>query len=159
MPKAAAGFQVVVGRFVCIPEAPPEPVGCMSITYPDRLEIQPLTAPPHATIRVPGSKSITNRALVLAAGAPAFSGSSSLRGAFDCEESQVMIQALRELDAKIRMHWPKEECTSVWGWTGHDDRSPPVDEFNLFVANSGTTMRFLTAFVSTGQGRFRLDGV
>ena len=125
----------------------------------DKLQIQPLTGPPHAIVRVPGSKSITNRALVLAAGSSSLEGPSELHGVLDCEDTQVMIDALRGLDVWVYADRPKPGCVTIWGWSGRDARDPPVDLFNLFVGNSGTTMRFLTALVSTGQGRFRLDGV
>ncbi len=64
-------------------------------SYPDKLEITPLSRPPSATVRVPGSKSITNRALMLAA----LSGNSGydceLRGALRSEDTEVMCDALR----------------------------------------------------------------
>src|SRR5262245_23158518 len=72
----------------------------MSITYPDRLEIQPLTAPPHATIRVPGSKSITNRALVLAA-LCSRSWVATLEGFLRSEDTDVMATALRQLGFEV----------------------------------------------------------
>ena len=61
--------------------------------YPSEITIDPWNAaPPQAVVRVPGSKSLTNRALVVAALAD---GPSILRGALDCEDTQVMVAALR----------------------------------------------------------------
>jgi 3-phosphoshikimate 1-carboxyvinyltransferase len=118
---------------------------------PDRLEIVPLSKPPLATVRVPGSKSITNRALVLAA----LSGTTcELRGVLRSEDTEVMGECLRKLGLHLDVSWP--------GFTvSVDSESGPVifpARAELFVANSGTTMRFLTALVSLGHGRYRLDG-
>ena len=126
------------------------------MSYPATLEIVPLSRPPTATVRVPGSKSITNRALVLAA----LSGSSGydceLRGALQSEDTEVMCDSLRALGFRTHMDWPSSLVR-----VGHeeDDDRIPASHADLFVANSGTTMRFLTALVSLGHGRFRLDGV
>ncbi len=122
---------------------------------PDALEIIPLTRPPRATIRVPGSKSITNRALVLAA----LTGKGyawALRGALRSEDTELMIEALRTLGFRVLTEWPESLVV-----VGSEEQEPliPARGANLFVGNSGTTMRFLTAMVSLGHGRFRLDGV
>jgi 3-phosphoshikimate 1-carboxyvinyltransferase len=118
---------------------------------PETLEIQPVTRPLKARIRPPGSKSITNRALVCAALADS---ASTLRGALDSEDTQVMIAALRKLGINIEAR--------DGGRTLHVDGCNgvlPAGGSELFVANSGTTMRFLTALVALGRGEFRLDGV
>jgi 3-phosphoshikimate 1-carboxyvinyltransferase len=124
-------------------------------SYPDKLEIEPRRRPPHATVTVPGSKSITNRALVLAA-LTAKGFGCTLRGALQSEDTEVMIEALRALGFRVLTDWPDAVvCVS----SGEDEPLIPVPEADLFVANSGTTMRFLTAMVSLGHGRYRLDGV
>src|SRR4051812_36260732 len=64
--------------------------------YPDALPIEPLARPPVVTVQVPGSKSITNRALPLAALAAGPKGC-SLRGVLRSEDTEVMITALRAL--------------------------------------------------------------
>jgi 3-phosphoshikimate 1-carboxyvinyltransferase len=113
------------------------------------IEIQP-AGPIHGTIRPPGSKSLTNRALVCAAlGA----GESVLSGVLQSEDTRVMIEALRQLGITLE-HDLKSRTIRVSGCNGH----PPAVEANLFTANSGTTVRFLTALVTLGHGRFRLDG-
>src|SRR3990172_8846749 len=114
------------------------------------IEITPL-APPRARIRPPGSKSYTNRALVIAALAH---GDSRLIGALDSEDTRLMIEALRRLGVEIAV----DERTAEVTVRGCDGKLPAHDA-DLFVGNSGTTMRFLTALVALGQGSYRLDGV
>jgi 3-phosphoshikimate 1-carboxyvinyltransferase len=114
------------------------------------IKVEP-TGPLHARIRPPGSKSITNRALVCAALA---AGTSTLRGALDSEDTQVMIQSLLQLG--LTVDHDEQQCTiNVSGCGG----SLPVEKADLFVANSGTTIRFLTALVTLGRGEYRLDGI
>ncbi len=122
----------------------------------DRLEIVPLTQPPHATVRVPGSKSITNRALVLAA----LSGKGTdciLRGALQSEDTEVMIAALRQLGFHIDAVWGGDD--PYIAVSSDEGILIPASGAELYVANSGTTMRFLTAMVCLGNGRYRIDGV
>jgi 3-phosphoshikimate 1-carboxyvinyltransferase len=117
----------------------------------DVIELAPLSQPPAATVTVPGSKSITNRALVLAA----LGGGNTLRGALRSEDTEVMINSLRRLGFSVHEDWPKE--TIVVGATS--SRIIPAARADLWIANSGTTMRFLTAMVSVDHGVYRLDGV
>jgi 3-phosphoshikimate 1-carboxyvinyltransferase len=123
--------------------------------YPAQIEIQPLVKPPRAMVRVPGSKSITNRALVLAALSDPEHGS-ELRGALQSEDTEVMVAALRDLGFQVRADWQKG---SIHVRRGPFSSPIPAAQAELFVANSGTTMRFLTAMVSLGRGRYRLSGV
>lgn len=115
-----------------------------------QLEIQPC-GPLVGTIRPPGSKSITNRALLCAALAD---GSSRLRGALDSEDTRVMSQALRQLGIGVQANADGSELTV----TGCGGRIPAVSA-DLHLANSGTSIRFLTALATLGLGQFRLDGV
>jgi 3-phosphoshikimate 1-carboxyvinyltransferase len=124
------------------------------MNYPARLDIQPLTAVPRATLRVPGSKSITNRALVLAALTTRGGRECVLEGALQSEDTEVMIDGLRRLGFTIDAAGPNLRITSA-----HATSVIPAAAADLFVANSGTTMRFLTALVALGHGRYRLDGV
>lgn len=122
--------------------------------YPASITILPLLAPPNAAVEVPGSKSITNRAFVLAALAgDSFPG--NLRGVLRSEDTEVMIEALRVLGFEVHADW-RENFVSVYRG---ESAVIPSAEADLFVANSGTSMRFLTALVSLGHGRYRLDGV
>lgn len=118
--------------------------------YPDRLEIAPLGRPATGTVRVPGSKSITNRALVLAALAR---GESLLTGALDSDDTRVMVDSLQRLGFQVR-HDASAATISVVGAGGYI----PASQADLYVANSGTTLRFLTSLVALGEGTFRLDG-
>jgi 3-phosphoshikimate 1-carboxyvinyltransferase len=122
------------------------------MNYPPRLEIEPLTNVPHATARVPGSKSITNRALVLAA----LTGGSRLTGALESEDTEVMVDSLDRLGFSVVADW---ETATVEIQSPRRGRSIPASAADLYVANSGTTMRFLTSMVALGRGRYRLDGV
>ena len=114
------------------------------------IEIRPVTLPLDASIRPPGSKSLTNRALVCAALAE---GTSNLRGALDSEDTRVMIEALRTLGISIVEHHDRQTLR-VTGCGG----KIPATSADLYVANSGTTVRFLTALVSLGHGTYRLHG-
>ncbi len=115
----------------------------------DAIEIRP-TGPLHGTIRPPGSKSITNRALVCAALAE---GESLLAGALDSEDTRVMIESLGRLGIAVE-HDPAAAAVRVLGCGGR----VPANRADLYVANSGTTLRFLTAVAALGHGLFRLDG-
>ena len=106
--------------------------------------------PISATIRPPGSKSITNRSMLCAALA---NGSSTLHGVLDSDDTRLMADALVKLGASFDVDWSK--CTARVGGCGGPF---PSASKNLFVGNSGTTMRFLTAAVSLSAGRFRLSG-
>jgi 3-phosphoshikimate 1-carboxyvinyltransferase len=137
------------------------------------IEIQP-SGPLHARIRPPGSKSLTNRALICAALA---TGDSTLPGALDSEDTRVMMDALRRLGIAVTHDRPSRtiRLTGCGGRlrttfasmdaAGNLDsrvlnswvelRTTPVQ---IDVANSGTSLRFLTALLTLGQGMFRLDG-
>ena len=115
------------------------------------VKIDPVTAPIRARIRPPGSKSITNRAIVCAALAV---GRSELSGVLDSEDTTVMIEAWQQLGLHVA-HDKAAQSLVVDGGGG----KTPIKEADLFVANSGTTIRFLTAALAACEGRFRLDGV
>ena len=118
---------------------------------PDEIQIKPLTIPVDAVVRPPGSKSITNRALICAALAK---GRSTLDGALDSEDTQVMIDGLRSLGLKIKA----EDGGQTLHVAGCDGEIP-ANEANIHVGNSGTTIRFLTALATLGRGSFQLDGI
>ena len=116
----------------------------------EQIEIQP-SGSIRGSIRPPGSKSLTNRALVCAALAE---GATELSGVLESEDTHVMIESLRRLGIDVRHD--AQKCTAeVVGCGGR----LPASEAELFVANSGTTIRFLAALVALGHGSFRLDGV
>jgi 3-phosphoshikimate 1-carboxyvinyltransferase len=119
--------------------------------YPDEITIEPWTCPPpRARVRVPGSKSLTNRALIVAALAD---GASTLTGALDSDDTRVMVDSLGRLGIAVA-HDPAAATIGVTGCGG----SIPARQAELFVANSGTSLRFLTALAALGRGTYRLDG-
>ncbi|MGD0537069.1 MAG: 3-phosphoshikimate 1-carboxyvinyltransferase [Verrucomicrobiota bacterium] len=128
---------------------------------PAIIEVVPLTAPVHAEITVPGSKSITNRALILAALAK---GETTLRGALWSEDTQVMTEALQKLGFEIKIeNDPEEFCNrtiTVRGLGGViPNAGTPGQPLELFVGNAGTAARFLSVLVCLGDGVYRLSGV
>src|SRR5437016_12314496 len=76
------------------------------VPLPDLIEIIPLEKPVHAEITVPGSKSITNRALILAALAD---GQTTLQAALWSEDTQVMVEALKKLGFEVKVESDPEE--------------------------------------------------
>ncbi len=126
--------------------------------YPRQIEIVPLAKPPCAEVRVPGSKSITNRALVLAS-LTALVEKTTLIGALRSADTELMVAALQQLGFRVQTNWNAIRPTIEVGPLPASDRGCPPYSADLFVGNSGTTMRFLIALVSIGQGRFRLHGI
>ncbi len=118
--------------------------------YPDSLLIAPLSHIPNVRITVPGSKSITNRALILAALAD---GKSLLSGALDADDTRVMIDSLQQLGIEV----VREDDTTIQ--VNGSGGKITVEAAELFLSNSGTSIRFLTAMSSLAQGTIRLDGV
>ncbi len=116
----------------------------------ETIEIQTVDRPIVGSIRPPGSKSLTNRALAAAALAD---GSSLLTGALDSEDTRVMIAGLRQLGIGVDVA-DGGEAIRVTGCGG----VIPAKQADVFVENSGTTIRFLTALVALGHGEYQLDG-
>ncbi len=112
---------------------------------------QPATQPLDAVVTLPGSKSITNRALVVSALAD---GTSLIKGMLLAEDTRRMIEALRALGITITVD-EQNRVAEVTGCRGQ----LPADRANLFCGNSGTTIRFCTALTALGHGRFQLDGI
>ena len=115
------------------------------------IEMQPVTSPVCGVIRPPGSKSITNRAMVMAALA---SGPLQMTGVLDSQDTRVMIESLRRLGFTVEQDIEKCICT-VHGLGGRI----PAESADLWLENSGTSIRFLTSLCALGQGTYRLDGV
>jgi len=114
------------------------------------IAIEPLGRPIRATVRPPGSKSITNRALILAALAE---GSSRLTGALDSDDTRVMVESLKRLGLRLT-HDAASQTIEIEGCAGQ----PPAESADLWLENSGTSIRFLTAAACLGRGTRRLDG-
>jgi 3-phosphoshikimate 1-carboxyvinyltransferase len=117
---------------------------------PDSIEITPATGPVRWNIRPPGSKSITNRALICAALAD---GTSTLTGALDSEDTGVMMDSLRRFGVAVDV----QDAGKTLQVTGCGGKIPAASA-DLYIANSGTSVRFLTALAALGHGRFRLEG-
>jgi len=115
-----------------------------------QLEIAPAQRPLHAHIALPGSKSITNRALLLAAMA---SGRSTIEGALLSDDTSAMTAALRALGFRVEVDEAAHRI-SVDGLGG----AIPASSADLFVSAAGTAMRFIVGFLTLGQGRYRVDG-
>lgn len=113
------------------------------------LPIDPLTAPPDVTLLLPGSKSITNRALVAAALAE---GTSTLRHVLAAEDTSAMIGCLRSLGVDIA-HNVEDETATVQGARG---RLSAID--TLWVRQSGTTARFMLPLAAMATGGATVDG-
>ena len=131
------------------------------MALPDLIEIVPLTAPVRAEITVPGSKSITNRALILAALAD---GETILKGALWSEDTQIMVECLQELGFMVNVEPDlNETCNrtiTVYGNGGAVPRGgTEAQPLDLFVGNAGTSARFLAPFLCLGGGVYRLHGV
>jgi 3-phosphoshikimate 1-carboxyvinyltransferase len=131
------------------------------MALPDLIEIEPIAGPLHAAVTVPGSKSITNRALILAALAQ---GETVLRGALWSEDTQIMVECLQQLGFTVRVELDPAESgnrtITVQGAGGTipngGTREHPVE---LFVGNAGTAARFLSPLVCLGRGFYRLSGI
>jgi 3-phosphoshikimate 1-carboxyvinyltransferase len=112
--------------------------------------IVPLATAPDAIVAVPGSKSLTNRALVLAALAD---GVTRLSNALFSDDTVVMIDALRRLGFRADVD-PAALTIDVHGAGG----TIPAASAELFVGGAGTAARFLTALTTLGLGPYHIDG-
>ena len=116
------------------------------------LDLPPLTGA-GGTVTLPGSKSISNRLLLLAG---LSAGTTSLHGLLDSDDTQVMLAALGTLGCGIER---RDGCTLVTGLGGR----LAVQQARLFLGNAGTAMRPLTAalavLAATQGGDFELSGV
>lgn len=111
--------------------------------------VRPVKRSPELKVRVPGSKSITNRALLLAAFAD---GTSTLKNALDSDDTRVFVDSLNRLAIPARQSGQSEVIV--------EGRAaiPPVQKAELFVGNAGTACRFLIPACATSAGEFRFDG-
>ena len=120
-------------------------------TYQSTLPIQPFTRPVRGSVTLPGSKSITNRALILAA---LGQGTVTLRGALFSRDTRIMVAALQALGFFVQT----EENALTITITGGDGKIPNR-EAKIAVGNAGTAARFLTAFVCLRpDGIYHFDG-
>ncbi|MET3496095.1 bifunctional 3-phosphoshikimate 1-carboxyvinyltransferase/cytidylate kinase [Variovorax boronicumulans] len=114
------------------------------------LDLPPLTGAA-GTVQLPGSKSISNRVLLLAALA---SGTTTIHDLLDSDDTRVMLAALRALGCGIQ---PAGSTVQITGLGGQ--LKPSETLLPLFLGNAGTAMRPLTAALSLLGGEFELSGV
>ncbi len=122
----------------------------MPCNFEDQIVLDPIRTISGKVV-LPGSKSISNRILVLAMLAE---GRSHAQNLPNSEDVRLMVEALRTLQVPIQENL-QSRAMKITGCGG----TIPVEGAELFLGNSGTTMRSLTAALAIGQGRFVLDGV
>lgn len=115
------------------------------------IEIKPIQAKIDAIIRVPGSKSYTNRALITAALAD---GTSTITNALFSDDTKYMAVSLNALGIPVEEEQDVQRFV-IQGKNG----IIPAKQANLFVGNAGTAMRFLTAMLTLGNGVYEIDGI
>ncbi|WP_395714437.1 3-phosphoshikimate 1-carboxyvinyltransferase [Reyranella sp.] len=128
---------------------------------PDLIEIVPPEPGRETTVVLPGSKSITNRALILAALA---SRPVTLRGALWSEDTQAMVECLERLGFPSRVEpdaaEPANRTITVAGRGGTiPNTGTPGQPLELFVENAGTAARFLPPLLCLGHGSYRVSGI
>lgn len=114
------------------------------------LAVEPIQGPLDAVVRVPGSKSITNRALVCAALAQ---GTSTLSNVLHADDTEAMVDCLRALGFDVDADWSASRV-DVAGAGG----TVPAASARLDCRLSGTTSRFVLPVAALGQGSFVVDG-
>src|SRR6266545_7769225 len=107
------------------------------------LQITPIRHPLNASVHVPGSKSLTNRALLIASLAD---GTTRLTNALFSDDSKYFANALKTLGFEVKLDELKQGM-SVTGLGGRI----PSKKAELFIGNAGTAARFLSAFLTLGQ--------
>lgn len=114
------------------------------------MEIRSIQHPLNASVRVPGSKSLTNRALLIAALAE---GQTRLTDALFSDDSRYFARALQTLGFDLTLDETRHEM-QITGLAGNI----PARKAELFIGNAGTAARFLSAFLTLGSGEYILDG-
>ena len=114
------------------------------------MRILPIPHPLNATVRVPGSKSLTNRALLIASLA---NGTTHLTNALFSDDSRYFAKALQTLGFDVQL----DEANYSMVVTGMGGKIP-AKKAELFIGNAGTAARFLSAFLTLGNGEYILDG-
>jgi 3-phosphoshikimate 1-carboxyvinyltransferase len=116
----------------------------------DEIQIVPVLRPLSAAISLPGSKSITNRAVLLAAMA---SGRSLIDSVLISDDTRRMVAALIALGFEVQVDEAARRIVVI-GQGG----AIPATQADLDVGGAGTAMRFLAGFLTLGRGGYRLDG-
>lgn len=128
---------------------------------PDLIEVVPPRGRKESKVVLPGSKSLTNRALILAALA---AGPVALRGALWSEDTQAMVECLERLGFPVAVaDDPAEPANRTLMVHGAGGRIPnagtPEQPLRLFVENAGTAARFLPPMLCLGQGSYHVSGI
>ena len=106
------------------------------------------------TVTLPGSKSLSNRCLLLAA---LSEGNTRVDNLLESDDIRYMLEALDTLQVPVDRH--SSESVTVTGQSGPIDSPTPDETVDLFLGNAGTAMRPLSAALCMGKGKFVLDGV
>ena len=120
---------------------------------PETLTVKPIKSL-DGTVTLPGSKSLSNRCLLLAA---LSEGSTRVDNLLESDDIRYMLEALDTLKVPVERH--SNECVTVTGQNGPINSPNPDETIDLFLGNAGTAMRPLAAALCMGQGKFVLDGV
>nr|ADI17605.1 5-enolpyruvylshikimate-3-phosphate synthase [uncultured delta proteobacterium HF0130_19C20] len=120
------------------------------MNFPDKLALSPIKNI-SGTVNLPGSKSISNRILLLSMLAE---GHTEIHNLLDSDDTRRMVEALKTLRVDL-LEERNQNKISVFGTSG----KIPVTEATLMLGNAGTVIRPLTAALTIGKGRFVLDGV
>ena len=124
----------------------------MTQPLPDILAVRPFERPVRGGVALPGSKSLTNRAMLLSA---LCDGPVTLAGALFSEDTRIMAEALRRLGFAVE----EDEASRRIRVEGLGGRIP-ASEADLFTGLAGTATRFLTALCASSKGGlYRIDGV
>lgn len=118
---------------------------------PDPYPIRPFNGPVEAIVTVPGSKSITNRALLCAALAV---GTTRLTGVLQAEDTAAMLECVAALGAGVEVHPADPTVVAVTGVAGRWKPGP----ITVNARMSGTTARFIAPSLLLGSGGYTLDG-
>ncbi|MDD7403936.1 MAG: 3-phosphoshikimate 1-carboxyvinyltransferase [Butyribacter sp.] len=111
--------------------------------------VKKVSSPLHIDVEVPGSKSITNRALLMAAMGK---GESELRGVLFSDDSDCFLNSLQELGFSIQTD-KRRRCVRILGQGG----TVPKKEASIYVGSAGTASRFLTAYLAMSDGTYHID--
>lgn len=122
-------------------------------TAMESLTLQPI-AGVDGEITLPGSKSLSNRALLLAALA---NGTTEITNLLDSDDIAHMLNALKQVGIQYQLNAEKTRCTII-GNGGPFHCNPLAGGLELYLGNAGTAMRPLTAALTLGSGEFILTG-
>ena len=120
------------------------------MSLPDKLTLSPIKNI-SGTVDLPGSKSLSNRILLLSMLAE---GHTEIHNLLDSDDTRRMVEALKTLGVEV-LEDRNQNRISVYGTSG----TIPVTEATLMLGNAGTVIRPLTAALTIGKGCFVLDGV